>query len=64
MVGGLPSRQWSPMKEMTHEPPFSGQPCIASIMVIHREMGLKGILGILGFTVDDPSLQAALFIGR
>ncbi len=26
-------------------------PCIASVMVIHKELGLKGILGILAFTL-------------
>ncbi len=35
-------------------------PCIASIMVIHKEMGLKGVLGILGFTLGVAFLTGGI----
>jgi ferrous iron transport protein B len=35
-------------------------PCIASFMVIHRELGLKGVLGILAFTLTVAFLTGGI----
>ncbi len=37
-------------------------PCIASVMVIHKELGLKGVLAILGFTLGTAFLVGGILI--
>lgn len=37
-------------------------PCIASVLVIHKELGLKGVLAILGFTLGTAFLIGGLLI--
>ncbi len=35
-------------------------PCIASVFVIHKELGLKGVVGILGFTLGVAFLTGGI----